>query len=333
MRHQKIKTFYRPEQVCRKNIENKSFSKSPLKPMLLMKYLEQNGFDEVMEICSDFTPFKKRDFLIAHTKEYVNDFFKGKGLYETNSIPWSMDLVNSVCYTNSSIYNAIKFACENPETITFSPTSGFHHAMPNSGSGFCTFSGQVIASLKLYTEKGLVGAYLDLDGHFGNSIPDSASYIPEIEKAIAMNINPKYSHEAYIEDFKKELEKLAAFIRSGKVDYVVWCHGADSHEWDDLGHQCTTKEWISCSELFYSCMKELEEELGRCIPITLSLFGGYRADDYENVLSLHATDIKIACQILLEKELPYKTRALTKIIHKEFVSLNNENSSSQIRRA
>ena len=332
-RQKMIRTFYTPKQVCRKDIESKSFSKSPLKPMLLMKYLKENGFDQVMEIDGDFKPFEQKDFLLAHTKNYVSDFFTGGILAEMNGLPWSLELVDSVCYTNSSLYHAISYACEHPDTLTFSPTSGFHHAMPDAGSGFCTFSGQVIASLKLYKEKGLVGAYLDLDGHFGNSIPNSASFYPEVNKAIRMNLNPKGTHDTYMEDFKRGLEALFFHIRNGNVDYVVWCHGADSHEWDDLGHQCTTEEWLLAAELFYSGIKKLELELGKCIPVTLSLFGGYRRDDYESVLSLHASDLRIASKILLDKTIEYKTRVLPKIIRTDFLSLDNESPSSEITRA
>jgi acetoin utilization deacetylase AcuC-like enzyme len=332
-RFTKIKTFYTPKQVCRKDIEDKSTSKSPLKPLLLMNYLNEKGFSGIIETFSDFSPFRKNDFLMAHTKDYVNDFFEGGPLSEMNGLPWSTELVASVCYTNSSLYHAIRYACIHPETLTFSPTSGFHHAMPDSGSGFCTFSGQVIASLKLYREMGLVGAYLDLDGHFGNSIPNSASIYPEVNEAIKMNINPKFSHQAYLEDLAKELEKLFNLIRKGDVHYVVWCHGADSHEWDDLGYQCSTEEWFSASQMFYNGIKNLEEELGRFIPVTLSLFGGYRRDDYESVLSLHAGDLKLAAYLLLDKELKYEPVVRPKIIRKDFLLLNNESSSSTIKRA
>jgi len=332
-RYTKIKTFYTPNQVCRKDIEDKSTSKSPLKPLLLMNYLNENGFSGIIETFADFQPFRKADFLIAHTKDYVNDFFEGGPLSEMNGLPWSTELVDSVSYTNSSLYHAIRYACVHPETLTFSPTSGFHHAMPDSGSGFCTFSGQVIASLKLYREKGLVGAYLDLDGHFGNSIPNSASFFPEVNEAIRMNINPKYRHQEYLEDLARELEKLFNLIREGEVDYVVWCHGADSHEWDDLGYQCTTEEWFRASEMFYTGISDLEKELGRCIPVTLSLFGGYRRDDYDSVLSLHAGDLKLAAHILLGQELSYEPQVNPKLIRKNFLLLNDERSSSPIKRA
>lgn len=306
MRKDRIKTFYTDNQVCVENIGERSYSKSPMKPKLLLEHLIDNGFGDAIEITEDFKPFNQKDFRIAHHRRYVRDFFKGRDT--SNGIPWSKELAESVRYTNSSLYNAIKYACENPETMTFSPTSGFHHASPARGSGFCTFSGQVIASTKLYREKGLVGAYLDLDGHFGNSIEDSKDFVEDLNESVYMNINPRGAYTEYMVDFVEKLDLLVDAIEDGLVDYVVWCHGADSHEWDDLGHQCTTSEWVSCSQIFYLTMKKLEERIGRHIPITLSLFGGYRNDAYDDMLSLHATDIKEGCRILLGKNISYKTQ-------------------------
>lgn len=321
MRKKKIKVFYTEKQVCQENIQKGSYSKSPLKPKLLMEHLQANGFGKVLDVVSQFRPLGKRDFKLAHNARYVNNFYAGKGNCTSNSIPWSRALVESVQYTNSSLYHAIRYACKHPEVMTFSPTSGFHHAGPGGGSGFCTFSGQVIASTKLYRNKGLVGAYLDLDGHFGNSIEDSRKFVKDLDESIYMNINPRGSHDDYIVDFVQKLEELANAIRLGLVDYVVWCHGADSHEWDQLGHQCSTEEWIFCSQLFYSQIHRLEEELGRCIPVTLSLFGGYRDDDYNSVLSLHASDIREGCRILLRNEVEYETKVLPRR-RAEYLSTN-----------
>lgn len=333
MKKKTIKTFYHPLQVCQQTVMDGSYSKSPLKPELLLAHMMTGGFDTVLDIFEGFKPFEKTDFYIAHSKEYVDEFFQGIGLCESNGLPWSPELAKSVKYTNSSLYHAMKYACENPEVLTFSPTSGFHHAQPDNGSGFCTFSGQVIASLKLYKKFGLKGAYLDLDGHFGNSIPDSQYHIPEVGDAIVMNINPKFKHKQYIEDFKADLADLENKIKNGEVDYVVWCHGADSHEWDNLGTQCTTKEWLECSELFYTMIKDLEEELGKPIPVTLSLFGGYRNDDYESVLSLHASDIKVACEVLLEVSIDYETEVYPLNYRKKMLSSKNEGAFSKIKRA
>lgn len=301
MRRKKILTFYNIKQVCFDGIREKSYSKSPLKPYLLLKKIKENGYGNLLKIKGDFQPFKKEDFHIAHTKKYVNNMFSGKGNCNSNSVPWSRNLVESLTYTNSSLYNAIKHSIENPDTVCFSPTSGFHHAQPNNGSGFCSFSGQVIASMKIYEEKGLVGCYFDLDGHYGNSIEDSRKFVKNLNKAIPKicNVNPLGKEEEYIEDLNWYLYTIGEMIKNNEIHYIVWCHGADSHKDDDLGHQCSTKNWVKCSEIFYTWLKKLEQDLGREIPLTLALFGGYRKDSYDSVLNLHIKDLIRCSNILL----------------------------------
>lgn len=251
-----------------------------------------------------FAPFQKEDFQIAHTKEYIEAFFSGQEpLCSSNGLKWSEELVRSITYTNSSLYHAIKHAIENPGQICLSPVSGFHHARPTNGGGYCTFSGQVIASVKIFREIGKRGAYMDLDGHFGNSIEDSRGGVAFLNEAIpeGFNFNPASSGKAYIKDFQKCLDRLDQAVRKEQIDYVVWCHGADSHEWDDLGSQCSTEEWLLCSKLFYEWARQLKQPL----PIILTLFGGYREDDYNSVLSLHAADFVICLNTLCGQAIGY----------------------------
>lgn len=302
MKSKKIQVFYTPKQVNHQ--VRHSFSKSPLKPMLVIQGIDETpNMKDFFEFNDDFKPFRKVDFKIAHTRWYVDSFFRGEN--ESNGIPFSKNLAESVCYTNASLYNAIRHAYLNPEVVCFSPTSGFHHAQPSYGGGFCTFSGQVIAAVKMYREFGVRGAFLDLDGHYGNSIEDSREYVKDLNEAIPVgfNINPRKENKAYIEDLKKQLLKLKKAIIDKQIDYVVWCHGADSHSSDDLGGQVSTKYWLQCSELFYSWVRDLEVEIGRSVPVAIALFGGYRRDDYQSVINLHLMDLGKCIDILLRGNL------------------------------
>lgn len=304
-RDPKIHLFYRDEQVIHKA---NGYSMSPLKPRLLLQHLVKNELNNQFIIHKGWKPFNREDFLVAHTPRYVNSFFDGVNpLASSNGLIWNKEFADTVRYTNSSLYHAMKYAVENPQRITFSPTSGFHHAQPQQGSGFCTFSGQVIASMKLYNEKKLVGSYIDLDGHFGNSIEDSREYIPELDKAIPedCNINPHGRHAAYLSDLDGKLQVLENKLLRGKVHYVVFAHGADSHEDDSLGYQVNTKEWLLASRMVYSMVKRVSEKLGRCIPLTLSLFGGYRHDDYDSVLNLHTGDLVTCLNIMCNKKIDF----------------------------
>ena len=214
-----------------------SFSKSPLKPYLLMKKINDEGYNKYFDVVDNFNPINKEDFLLAHTNEYVDDMYNGKGNYLSNGLPYSKELIHSLPYTTGSLLAAKEWAINYPEDLCFAPVSGMHHAQPNNGCGFCTFSGQVISAVKIYEKYNMSGAYLDLDGHYGNSIDDTYKFQPLLEKAIpkGCNINPRGRNGKYILDFEKHLGLLQQQIIDNKVHYVVFAHGADSHEDDDLG--------------------------------------------------------------------------------------------------
>jgi len=290
--------FYTPQQVCAVN----STSRSPEKPRLVMDELMSGFFAADISIHDDFPPFDNLEFLIAHEASYIESFFAGE-LTNNAGIEWSAEFAESVRYTNSSLYHAIKFATENENSLVLSPTSGFHHAGPSAGYGFCTFSGQVIGSVKRWRETGAVGAYLDLDGHYGNSIGDSVDFCTNVNEAIAWNFNPCDYGESYVAEVRDAMIELETMVDAKAVDYLVWCHGADSHEDDDLGDNVNTEQWLECSEIFYSLVKRKRDE-GFNVPVVMALFGGYRADPvgvYENykfVVDLHVQDIEIGMRIL-----------------------------------
>jgi len=303
-----MRLYYRPEMVLKRDSHD-NFSKSPLKPMLFVEFLREKALLEQFEVVSDWPPFEPQDFLVAHTERYVHDFFEGKEpLASSNGLNWTEQFSDSVRYTNASLYHAIWGAVRSPDVVSFSPSSGFHHATPRAGSGFCTFSGQVIASVKLYRQQGLSGAYIDLDGHYGNSIEDSRPFVDDLEFAIppGCNINPRGTNAAYLRDLRDKLKWLRGLLLAEKIHYVVYPHGTDSHEWDDLGGQVTTEEWIAASRLVYTMVREVSQALAKPVPLILALFGGYRDDHYDSVLSLHAADAALCLSVLCGQPLSYE---------------------------
>jgi acetoin utilization deacetylase AcuC-like enzyme len=168
----------------------------------------------------------------------------------------------------------------------------------------------------LYKEFGFVGAYIDLDGHYGNSIEDfkeHSSVSDVVSQSIKFNINPKYNHREYINDLKESLEELKLALLNNEIHYVVFCHGADSHEYDDCWNgnekgQCTTEEWVECSSIVYSFIRDMKVKYNKDIPLCISLFGGYRQDNYENVLNLHAKDVIQAINIFYNSNIKDKLK-------------------------
>lgn len=310
MKESQITVFYRPE-MCPLLLGEGSESKSPLKPKLLLEFIEKQGLLPHFFLEENFLPLSNQEFYIAHTEAYVDGFFDGRQPYASGDgllgIDWSKDYAESTRYTNASLYYAIRGSIDFPSKLFLSPTSGFHHAVPERGALFCAFSGQVIAAMKCYRESGLSGAFIDLDGHFGNSIEDSRAFVKDLDLAIprGCNINIKTKHREYLEDLKIRLLILQELFLEEKIHYVVFCHGADSHEDDDIGHQLNTEEWLACAALFSEFVKKTESLSGRPVPVSMALFGGYRHDDYSCVLSLHTASLMKVLNVLSEVEQEY----------------------------
>lgn len=307
MKSPRLRTFYNP--LMSMDPEDPgSYTFNPAKPHLIMEYLERKGLIENFLIDGDFPPLPREDFYIAHTKEMVDSFFDKGKTSRILGVQWTPEYARAATYESASLYYAIRYAVQHPGEVCFSPSGAFHHANPTRGALFCAFSGQVIASMKVYHEFGLCGAYIDLDGHYGNSIDNSRDFVTDIDKAISPvcgNINIMAYHQKYIEELKTNLEILREEISSGRVNYVVFGHGADSHEWDELASQLSTDEWIECSRLVYTMVSDTESITGKQIPLILILFGGYRKDDFNSVLSLHTADLATCLNILCSGNINY----------------------------
>ena len=298
-KYKNIEIFFKKEMSVKSDT---GYSPSPSKPHRFMNYLVEHydEYDKYFSINQNFKPFTNEEFYLVHSKKYVGNFFKGKD--RTNSLDWSKELAESVRYTNSSLWNAIKHSIYKPNKISLSPTSGFHHATHERGGGFCTFSGQVLASLRIYREWGKRGCYIDLDGHFGNSIESYRDLkgFNDVNKAIPedCNINPNYTGIRYLKDLMIKLETVKHKYLNNEIDYFVWCHGADSCKEDPLGTQLSHKHWVHCTQLFIEMIKEIMTIKGDFVPITICLFGGYQKN-FNKTLELHRKDINVFIEELL----------------------------------
>lgn len=295
-----ILTYYTPDMAPP---EASSFSKSPTKPRRFMEFL--GGTPVAPFVCSaDFPSITRELLATAHEEGYIDAFLAGdieRGA-ESNGIGWTPEFRDSVLRTNGSLLAATRGALEAPSALHFSPTSGFHHATPHAGQGFCTFSGQVIAALDVWRTHGRRGAWIDLDGHYGNSIEDSRDFAPDLNDAIPFgcNVNPVGKGRTYLDDLLRMLGVLNQRIMSGDVSYISIALGADNHVWDSLGGQVTTAQWIAAVDLVFEHVRAWTARLGKPLPVVLALFGGYRDDHPESVLGLHAMGLARALYALAD---------------------------------
>ena len=293
--------------------ERNGLSISPLKPKILLNRLMELKLMENFSLEDGFLPFNDEDFFIAHNEEYVEKFFLGDPNYtKLNGFRWSREFAETIRYTNSSLYNAQRYSILNPNCITFSPSSGFHQATPYGGMYYCTFSGQVISAIKLYNEMGIKTAWIDMDGHLGNSIEESRDFVKDLNSAIpkGLNINPgMYGDKSYLEDLKEKLHILEEEILKENVNSICFAQGADSHEWDDLAPSDTrlsTVDWIYAHRMVFEKILEISRKRDKPVPLMISLFGGHRENDPNSIIHLHIMTLLSALEILSGIKSKYK---------------------------
>lgn len=104
------------------------------------------------------------------------------------------------------------------------------------------------------------------------------------------------------------MNKVKGSPLSGQIEYGVTCSGADSLIDDDLGGQINIIEWVQVKHMIYSMIEEGSNQLGKPIPLTICLFGGYRKDDFNSVLNAHTQDLVTCLNILGKNKIGYQSK-------------------------
>lgn len=304
MHDPRLTVTYRPEIVAPVRA---GFSRSPLKPALWMQHVSSTSLAARLDVRGDFGPVGEADLLLAHHPSYVDAFLSGRPrvLARSSGNGWSRPYRDSVLMKVGALVRACELAVSAPERGIVCPTSGDHHARPAGGGGFCPIAGQVISALRLHRTTGARTAWVDLDEHFGNSIPDCAAVHGAVRDAIPIDVNPQGTGSRYLDDLGAQLERVEAALVGGRVELVCVGHGADSHEWDELGGSVNTAEWVQAGRATYEMVRRASRRLGRPVPVVTTFFGGYREDDYASVLELHTADVAAALDALAGVGLDY----------------------------
>ncbi len=247
-----------------------SASPSPRKPELVVAdWIEQGLPIRVVEP----EPVSREQIALAHERSYVDGVldcvlpngFRGRQKDVADSLPW----------TSGSYLSAARCALNNG-LVACSPTSGFHHAGPESGYGYCTFNGLMVAALALKAEAKVsrIGI-LDCDEHYGDG---TAGIIDKLGIDWIRHVSEEYEDASAAKRF---LDTLPAVVR-GCVgcDLLMYQAGADQHIDDPLGGFLTTAELAERDRIVFSVAKEIG------IPVVWNLAGGYQ-QPLARVLEIH----------------------------------------------
>ncbi|MBA2670515.1 MAG: histone deacetylase [Gemmatimonadetes bacterium] len=250
------------------------FSQSAGKPALVVAAWRALGMP--MEIVEP-QPATLADLCRAHDPAFVREVLacrRANGFGST-----CPDIAASLPWTTGSFLSAARHAAATGEPA-LSPTSGFHHAGWDSGGGFCTFNGLMVAALTLQQES-LVGrvAILDLDRHFGDGTRD-------IIRRLRIDWIQHYTFGAegigrngageWLADLPGIVERT---IR--RCDVVFFQAGADPHIDDPLGGVLTSEQLaIRDRTVFEVCRS-------RGVAVVVNLAGGYQRP-IQKVVDLHS---------------------------------------------
>jgi acetoin utilization deacetylase AcuC-like enzyme len=192
--------------------------------------------------------------------------------------------------------NAAMAALETPERLAANLAGGTHHALPDSGEGYCTLNDVAIA-IRWLQQEGFVRRVLvcDLDVHQGNGTAaifagadDVCTFSMHGARNFPLRKPPSTcdvpledgtGDDAYLEALRNHLPRLLAAHRPELVFYLA---GVDVVEGDRFGRLKLTESGLASRDRFV-----IETVAGRSTPLCLVLAGGY-ARTADRTAELHA---------------------------------------------
>lgn len=273
-----MKVFYDERQSVK---ANSSFSPSAEKPAKVLESWQKLNIP--FEV-SSFEPLTADEMALAHDKFYVDgvlslEEFNGFGNKSPEiaaALPW-------VC---GSMVAAALHAYTTGE-LSFSPTSGAHHACYAHGICYCTFNFLAMAAIKVHQAGASRIGILDLDCHHGDGTVN-------IINRLGLDYIQHYSFGQEClkrgRDSEEWVTRLPDIVSTfSGVDLLIVNAGVDPHVDDPLGGILTTRQMTLRDRLVFKVAKQLG------LKVCVSLAGGYQVDadgSISKLLELHDTTFK-----------------------------------------
>lgn len=242
----------------------------------------------------------------VHTRDYVGRVSRGElSATEQRRIgfPWSAAMVErsrrSVGGTIAAVRQAARDGC------SANLAGGTHHAFADRGEGFCVFNDAAVAA-RAAQHEGIASRVLivDCDVHHGNGTAhifrdDPSVFTFSIHGARNWPFDkPASDLDVALADGCGDDDYLAALESGLRVTHgafdaglAIYLAGADPFEGDRYGRLGLTSAGLAARDRLV-----LEDCQRRGIPVAIAMSGGY-ARDIDDIVSIHATTIRIAAQL------------------------------------
>ncbi len=233
----------------------------------------------------------------VHDPAYVDEVFRAEVPRDKErriGFPVTERIRDRVRHTNGGTWLAAQLAMQHGYAAN--SAAGSHHALADTGAGYCVFNDLAVASNRLIADGHARRILIvDLDVHQGDG---TASLTAGREDIFTLSLHAEKNFPVrkarsnldvglpdglddagYMDALSKH---LPAVIESFAPDFVFYQAGVDPHIDDKLGRLALTDEGLAKRDRFV-----VREARKRGLPIASALGGGY-GDDQREVGARHA---------------------------------------------
>ena len=256
-----------------------------------------------------------RDWLEAvHDPAYVDEVFRAEVPRAKESrigFPVTTRIRDRVRHTNGGTWLAAQLAMEHGYAAN--SAAGSHHALADTGAGYCVFNDLAVASNRLIFEGDARRILIvDLDVQQGDGTASLTAGREEImtislhaeknfpvrkaRSTLDIGLPDAMDDDAYMEVLEDALPKA---LDSFAPDFVFYQAGVDPHIDDKLGRLSLTSEGLAARDRFV-----VESARSRGLPIASALGGGY-GEDQREVAARHARSMLTMAQANLAFAAPH----------------------------
>ena len=256
-------------------------------------------------------PATDGELALAHTPAYVSAVTEGTlGAAQQREIgfPWSEAMVARSRRSVGATIAAARAALG--EGVAVNLAGGTHHASADKGGGYCVFNDAAVAARLMQAEwhrshrQLLRVAIIDLDVHQGNgtaaifaddptvftlSLHGAKNFPFRKERSdLDVDLPDGCGDAAYLDALDRALTELWGRHTDALPGLIFYLAGADPHEGDRLGRlKLTTAALAERDRRVLAAAGE------RCIPVALSMAGGY-GRVIEDTVQVHLGTIRAA---------------------------------------
>jgi acetoin utilization protein AcuC len=237
---------------------------------VFLREVRQEGLEPALQLLEPRTA-TRAELELFHNPLYVNLVIErsatGQGYLDAGDTPAFRGVFEAASNVVGATLTAAEAIMSGTCRRAFVPIAGLHHASRSHAAGFCVFNDCGIAAEALRRQHGLSQvAYVDIDAHHGDGVFYGFEDDPDIAfadihedgrylypgtgaaeetgtgRAVGTKLNLPLLPGATDKEFHAAWERIEAYLKARRPEFILFQCGADSLEGDPITHLCFTEE-------------------------------------------------------------------------------------------